>query len=66
MNDQPIPPISLDEQLVELERELEVRERIYPKWVQKGTLKNSTAAYRIAVLKAVIDTLKGKRQPSLL
>lgn len=52
-----IPPISLDEQIAEVEREIRQRARLYPAWVEKGRLKAETADAKLAALRAAQSTL---------
>lgn len=51
-------PPDLTEQLAELERELAIRRRVYPRWVADGQLRKDVAEYRIRVLEAAIETVK--------
>jgi hypothetical protein len=53
---------SLDDQLKEIDRELAMRERLYPQWVARGTLRQSTADRQIAIMKAVHETVRKARQ----
>ena len=46
--------ISLQDKIASLERELALRERLYPKWVLEGRMIESEAAREIAVLKAIL------------
>lgn len=39
--------------IAELQREIAMRERLYPKWVAEGKLSTATASIRIAILKEV-------------
>jgi hypothetical protein len=42
----------------ELQRELHVRESVYPRWVERGTIKSDVAAHRILCLTKAIVLLK--------
>jgi len=42
----------------ELERELKVRERVYPDWVYHGKLKYSTAEHRKQCIREAIEIIK--------
>ena len=44
-----------EEALHELRRELRVREKHYPRWIEQGTLRSDTAALRIALLQRGIE-----------
>lgn len=51
---------TLEEQLEELERELKVRERVYPRWVNADPPKLTPAASerQLGRLRAAIETIK--------
>ena len=49
---------STSEMIAELEREIRMREQVYPGLVRKGSLAQNTANRRIAVMKAVVTLLK--------
>ena len=51
-------PISLAAQLAEVEREIKVRRRVYPRFVQNGQVSQETADRQLAVMEAVADTLR--------
>jgi hypothetical protein len=38
-------------------RELELRQRVYPKWVAKGTMSEKKALKEIALMRSVVDFL---------
>ena len=50
-------PIDL---IIELERELRCRQRLYPKWIEHKKINEKTAAWRILCLRRTITFLKGK------
>lgn len=52
---------SIDEQIRDVEREIKMRERAYPRWVDSGRLKQTDADYRLACMRAVLDTLRAHR-----
>lgn len=58
--------VSLEEQIQELERELALRERVYPKWVEAGRMSQREAQQRYLALRAALTTLRsgGRGQPS--
>jgi hypothetical protein len=60
MNDQKhfISQITLVEQIAELQRELQMRQRVYPRWVDQGRLSQSTAAAQILTMTAALATLQ--------
>lgn len=50
-------PVSLDRQIAEVRRELAMRQRLYPNWIARGTLKQRTADEQLHLLTAVLQTL---------
>lgn len=56
------PSPTLDEQIEELERELKLRERHYPRWVKQGKTTQRAAEQQLARLRAARDTLLGLRR----
>jgi hypothetical protein len=50
--------ISLHEQIVCVRREIGMRERVYPKWVSAGRMKQYVADREIAAMRAVLATLE--------
>ena len=54
---------TLDEQIAELERELEQRLRIYPRWTggKKPKLARKVAEHRLACLRGAIGSLRLRR-----
>jgi hypothetical protein len=52
-------PISLDQQIASVRREIGMRERVYPGFVAKGRMKQEQADHEIAAMKAVLGTLEG-------
>lgn len=50
--------IRLSEQIAELERELALRQLLYPRWIAAGSMAQATGEYQIAALKAAIRTLQ--------
>ena len=44
--------------LIELRRELGVREFVYLDWIQSGRIAASTAAHRMACIEAAIDLIE--------
>ena len=45
-------PITIDDEIQELEREIVLRKRVYPRWVAAGRLTQGKADRQIAVLKS--------------
>lgn len=50
--------IPIADQADEVEREIRQRERLYPKWIENGRLRQDTAQKKIATLKAAAATLR--------
>ena len=50
--------IPIADQIACLERELHIRERIYPRWVDKGKLTQKAAALELDRMRAAIRTLQ--------
>lgn len=44
-------------QIAEVRREIAQRERVYPRWVASGQMKQATADRQMAVMRAVLNTL---------
>lgn len=51
-------PITLDAQVKEIEREIALRRRVYPRWIEAGKLSQTAADRQIAVMEAVAATLR--------
>lgn len=51
------------DQLMELERELEARRRVYPLWFKKWKITKDQAAHRLNCLQAVIDDFRARHAP---
>ncbi|HXF44881.1 MAG TPA: hypothetical protein VNK91_02065 [Burkholderiaceae bacterium] len=49
---------TITEQIIEIERELETRKRVYPKWVKDGRISPAEADRRVACLGSVLETLR--------
>ena len=50
-------------QLEELERELKMRQRVYPKWVRDGRMTADQMNHRVACLIEVIADFRARHQP---
>jgi hypothetical protein len=53
--------VSLDEQIASVEREVRLRERVYPRWVSLGKLNRSAAEHELDCMVAVLKTLQDKK-----
>ena len=48
------------DKVAELERELQVRRRVYPRWIQTGKLSRELAHRRIITLEAILNDYRSK------
>lgn len=51
------PIVTIEQQIASVRRELALRQRVYPKWVAAGRMKQGAADQEIAAMQAVHDTL---------
>ena len=51
-------PFTIQDLVREAERELELRKRVYPRWVEKGKLHKRKADLHLALQRAIIAKLK--------
>jgi len=58
--------ISTIEKLKEVLREISYREFVYPRLIAKGTLTESAAKHRIAIMKEIADELSKQLKRELL
>lgn len=49
-----------EEKLHEIEREIAMRQRVYPRWIANGKLKPEQAAKQIAILQAIAHDLRAQ------
>lgn len=49
---------SIAEQIASVEREIRMRERVYPRWVEQRRMMEKTAEHEIACMRAVLATLQ--------
>lgn len=54
---------SLAEQLVCIDREIAMRQRVYPRWIEQGRMSTDKAAREISTMQAVRNTLEGLIKP---
>lgn len=50
-------PITLDEEIASVEREIALRERVYPRWVEQKKMSQEKADYEIAAMRSVAESL---------
>lgn len=51
-------PITLADQIECVRREIGMRHRVYPRWVQIGRITQAHADHQIAAMQAVLETLE--------
>ena len=47
--------VSIQAKIVELERELKYRERLYPRWIDSGRMTRRTASQQLVILRAILE-----------
>jgi hypothetical protein len=57
------PSIPFADQIACVRREIAMRERVYPKWVNAGRMKADAAEREIAAMRAVLETLSFLQTP---
>lgn len=55
-----IGEFTIEQKIAELDREIKLRHRVYPRMVQRGQLTRETAQHRIAVLSSVLRDCQEK------
>ncbi len=53
-----VQQITIDEQIAEVKREIAMREKVYPKWIELGSLPKQKADFQILVMEAVLILLE--------
>lgn len=53
------------QKLFEIEREIVMRKRLYPRWVENGRMAQADADHRLAVLKAIAKDYAPAPEPDL-
>jgi hypothetical protein len=53
--------IDLDAQIAAVNREIAMRKRVYPRWIETGRMKQAEADHQIAAMQAVLATLMRTR-----
>ena len=51
-------PITIDDEIAEVRREIQLRERVYPNWVHTGRLKQERADRQLEAMRAVMARLE--------
>ncbi len=58
--------VRLDDQIACVEREIAMRERAYPRWVERGRMGQSEADRELLFMRAVLHTLQRVQRPDPL
>jgi hypothetical protein len=53
-----VQQITIDEQINEVKREIAMRNKVYPKWIEAGSMKKSKADFQVLVMEAVLISLQ--------
>jgi hypothetical protein len=56
-------PVSIERQISCVKRELAIREKIFPQWVDSGRLTPESMKRELDGMRAVLATLEGLRRP---
>lgn len=51
-------PLTIDDQIACVEREIRMRERVYPRWVGQGKMTQAKADHETAVMREALVTLR--------
>jgi len=54
-----LPNVRLVDLRTEVERELQMRVAVYPKWIERGKIDQNTADWRIKVFDELLELLRG-------
>ena len=54
---------TIQEQLAAARREVAMRRRVYPRWVESGRMSQHTADHEMACMVAIVETLRGLVPP---
>ncbi len=53
-----VQQVTIDEQLAEVKREIAMRQKVYPKWIESGSLPKQKADFQILAMEAVLISLQ--------
>jgi hypothetical protein len=56
-------PVTIEEQVACVEREIKMRRRVFPRWVEAGRMTQAKADAEIAAMEAVLATLQAQVPP---
>jgi hypothetical protein len=54
-----LAPVPLPAQIACIEREIAMRERVYPNWVASGRMSQAKADAELLAMRAALETLRG-------
>lgn len=54
--------MTLGDMIEEANRELKMRERLYPRWIAEGRLREETAHRQMEAMKSILSTLQNLQQ----
>lgn len=52
------PPVTKAERIKCVEREIKMRERVYPRWVEVKRMKQSEADHELRVMRSVLEIVR--------
>ena len=53
-----VQQITIDEQIAEVKREIAMRNKVYPRWIESGSLPKQKADFQILAMEAVLISLQ--------
>ena len=53
-----VQQITIDEQIAEVKREIAMRNKVYPKWIEAGSMQKPKADFQILAMEAVLISLQ--------
>ncbi len=53
-----VQQITTREQIAEVKREISMRNKVYPKWIEAGSMQKSKADFQILAMEAVLISLQ--------
>ncbi|MCA1623362.1 MAG: hypothetical protein LC768_13130 [Acidobacteria bacterium] len=53
-----VQQITIDEQIAEVKREIAMRRKVYPKWIEAGSMQKSKADFQVLAMEAVLILLQ--------
>lgn len=57
-----LPPVTINDQIACVEREIQQRRRVYPRLIAKGSMKQGTADEEIRRMEAVLETVRAAQE----